>query len=376
MLRVLFLGENWYGSCARACAYALRRHGCEVMDVDVQTIFPQLRLRSSRVALRLIMKHLICEYNQRVLDTAAQFEPDLLLAFKGSHATVATLRELRRRNIALYNYYPDRMVFACGTLAEDSIPEYDCVFDTKRFWDGDIGERIRVRKSVFIPHGYDKDIHGLTRVDARDTRQYGCDVGVIATHLPMKEQILHNLLTLRPHLNLHIWGNQWSEYCRSKRVRECLRGAALTGVGYAKAIRCTRINLGILGVTPEAKDETTTRTYEIPACGGFMLHERSPEVLELYKEGEEVACFSSPQELAEKIDYYLAHPEERDAIAGAGHRRCVPAYSYDNRMAEILRWHEQYKQQTSKVAAVVTDWKRGASHRVDNNPDCMNVRDP
>jgi spore maturation protein CgeB len=85
-----------------------------------------------------------------------------------------------------------------------------------------------------------------------------------------------------------------------------------------------------------------------------MLHERSPELLELYKEGEEVACFSSPQELAEKIDYYLAHPEERDAIAGAGHRRCVPAYSYDNRMAEILRWHEETSRKPPEVAAGVT----------------------
>ena len=33
------------------------------------------------------------------------------------------------------------------------------------------------------------------------------------------------------------------------------------------------------------------------------------------------------------------HPEERDAIAEAGYRRCVPAYSYDGRMKAILEWH-------------------------------------
>ena len=73
-----------------------------------------------------------------------------------------------------------------------------------------------------------------------------------------------------------------------------------------------------------------------------MLHERSREVLELYQEGREVACFESVPELAEKIDYYLAHREEREAIAHAGHARCVPAYSYDNRVAEILRWHSSW----------------------------------
>jgi spore maturation protein CgeB len=88
-------------------------------------------------------------------------------------------------------------------------------------------------------------------------------------------------------------------------------------------------------------DETTTRTYEIPACGGFMLHERTPELRELYDEGKEVACFGSVEELAFKIEYYLARPEECEALARAGYVRCVPAYSYDSRVKEILRYHEK-----------------------------------
>ena len=35
-------------------------------------------------------------------------------------------------------------------------------------------------------------------------------------------------------------------------------------------------------------DRTTTRTFEIPASGGFMLHERNEEVLSLYREGSEI----------------------------------------------------------------------------------------
>jgi spore maturation protein CgeB len=70
-----------------------------------------------------------------------------------------------------------------------------------------------------------------------------------------------------------------------------------------------------------------------------MLHERNSEVLDLYHENEEIACFDSVEELAEKIDYYLAHPMERASVARAGHARCVPAYSYDDRMAKMVRWH-------------------------------------
>ena len=87
------------------------------------------------------------------------------------------------------------------------------------------------------------------------------------------------------------------------------------------------------------KDETTTRTYEIPACNGFMLHERTSELADLFEEGTEVACFGSARELAESIDEHLARPDACERMAIAAHARCVPAYSYDRRMSALLEWH-------------------------------------
>ena len=344
MLRILFLGENWYGSCARACCYALRRLGCDVTDIDVQTFFPQLQNKSSRVMLRILNWHLVREYNAAILRAAETFRPDLLLSFKAQYVQPHTLRALRGHGISLYNYYPDTSAFAHGPLLAQSLPEYDCVFYTKRFWDQDVRQRVSLRESAYVRHGYDAVIHRPIELGEHDKAQYQSDVVVIATHTKYKEKVLHGLLGLRPGMKLTVWGNQWRQRCTSPRVKQLIKGDPLVGDSYAKGICGAKINLALLSGKVQGSsrgDETTTRTYEIPACGGFMLHERSPELMELYKEGEEVACFSSPQELAEKIDYYLAHPEDRDVIAGAGHRRCVPAYSYDNRMAEILRWHEE-----------------------------------
>jgi len=357
MVRVIFVGENWFGSCARACCYALRRLGCDVWDFDLQTFFPQLRMKSSRAGLRLIAPRLIKEYNQQLVATAEHFQPDVLLAFKGTYVLADTLRELRRRGIALYNYYPDRMLLARGTPLEQAISEYDCVFDTKRHWDGDAAQKYRVRNRVFLAHGYDPEIHRPVELDERDRQQFACDVSLIATHMPVKEEVVSALVRLRPHLDLHIWGNQWDEYCRSAEVRKRVRGPALNGVCYAKAVLASRINLALMGVTPDARDETSTRTYEIPACGGFMMHPRTPEVQELFAEGREIVCFDSVEELAARIDYYLAHATERQAIAHAGYLRCVPAYSYDRRMAEILHWHEQRNNvflQARQIASAVS----------------------
>ena len=52
-----------------------------------------------------------------------------------------------------------------------------------------------------------------------------------------------------------------------------------------------------------------------------MLAERTSEHLHLYEEGQEMACFSSPDELVKQVNYYLEHDHEREAMAEAGYRR-------------------------------------------------------
>ena len=345
MLRILFIGQNWYGSNARSSAEALRRLGHDVLDIDEQLFIPQVNMFTSRVVRRLLWFRLVEEFNNYILSMADTFQPDVLLAFKGNYIYAKTLRAQSRRGIALYNYFPDTSAFAHGKWLPKSLPEYDCVFYTKPFWYDDVTKRIKLKRGFFLPHGYGPGLHRPVELDARDISDCGCDVSLIAFHTRHKEQVLNELISIRPNLDLRIWGSGWAERCKSTELRRCIKGFPLLGETYVRAIQASRINLAIMSgqvVGASSGDLTTSRTYTIPASGGFMLHERNSEVLDLYREDEEIVCFDSAEELANKIDYYLAHPAERESIARAGHARCVPAYSYDNRIAEILRWHYEH----------------------------------
>ena len=46
--------------------------------------------------------------------------------------------------------------------------------------------------------------------------------------------------------------------------------------------------------------------------------------------------FSGTDDLVEQVGYWLSHPEERAAIAEAGHRRALAEHTYDHRFAAIF----------------------------------------
>lgn len=344
-MRILFTGTNWYGNNARSCADSLRRLGHDVLDVDEQTFIPHATEFTSRFVRRLFWFRMVEEFNKEIVRTANNFAPDMFLAFKGAYIYAATLRFIGGKGIPLYNYFPDTFAFNHGKWLAESLPEYDCAFYTKPFWYADTVKRISLKAAVFLPHGYDPSLHHVVELDTRDISDYHCEVSFIAFHSRYKEVLLSKLVSLRPDIDLRIWGEGWTERCKVDNLRRCVQGFPLYGERYARAIQAARINLAIMNGPirgASSGDLTTSRTYTIPASGGFMLHERNPEVLDLYREGEEIACFASIEELAEKIAYYLAHPNERERIARGGYERCVPEYSYDNRMREILRWHQEH----------------------------------
>jgi spore maturation protein CgeB len=88
-------------------------------------------------------------------------------------------------------------------------------------------------------------------------------------------------------------------------------------------------------------DLVSSRTFHVPACGGFIIHERTAEVTTLFREDEEIACYSGTEELIGKIDEFLLDEPRRRLIAAQGHAMVEARHSWDARILQILEHHEQ-----------------------------------
>ena len=70
-----------------------------------------------------------------------------------------------------------------------------------------------------------------------------------------------------------------------------------------------------------------------------MLAERTEEHERLFKDGKEAAYFntSEPDDLLEKVRYYLDHEQERQQIARCGRERCLNSgYSHHDRIQWMM----------------------------------------
>jgi spore maturation protein CgeB len=83
-------------------------------------------------------------------------------------------------------------------------------------------------------------------------------------------------------------------------------------------------------------EQMKARNFEIPLAGGFQLTNYVPCLERYLKIGEEVAVYSSVEECAEQISYYLSEDNERSRIALNGHIRALSEHTYRHRMESIL----------------------------------------
>jgi len=80
------------------------------------------------------------------------------------------------------------------------------------------------------------------------------------------------------------------------------------------------------------------RVFEALAAGGFLLTDALPDdsgLPQLFKAGEHLETWRTPDELVEKIRYYLDHPLDAQRIREAGHREILARHHPDVKLRQF-----------------------------------------
>jgi hypothetical protein len=337
---ILFVGQTVPGSRTFQRIKAFQKMGHEV-DV-ISTNLPGSRYEDkpsllTRLRYRLRYPADKAEAGEKIIEHLKARKYDILWLERAVEIGPQILTEVKNTSpdTCITWYAEDDMInpYHRTRQVEGAMPLYDLWVTTKSF--NALPEevpRFGVKNILVVNNSYDADLHRPTDLGEQDLSDFGADISFVGTY---ERERANSLIYLAEHgLSVRIWGNGWGGLIgRSPEL--VIEDRPAYDEEYIKVICASKINLCFL--RKENRDLQTCRSIEIPACGGFMLHERNDEMTGIFEEDVEVAYFDNDQELFEQCKKWMLLDEERQAIAARGYN-CVNqgSFSHTQRLQEIL----------------------------------------
>ncbi len=268
------------------------------------------------------------------ISNALKIKPDVLFILKGFYYDIKTLKMIRQKlpHVKLVHFNPDNSFNTwhfgnSNAWIRKSIPYYDIHLTWGKFLISPL-RRAGAQKIIYFPFGFDPSLHHpVLELSLEEKKKYSSDISFVGSWDEEREYWLSHLLDY----NIKIWGNGWDRAADSIQAK--WQKSEITGKNFSTVCCASKINLNF--IRRQNLPAHNMRTFEIPASGGFMLSTRTEEQSQLFSEGSEIACFSTPQELREKLDFYLRYAEVRVAMAKCAYDRVSRGSSYNHRVVQM-----------------------------------------
>jgi len=330
-MKILFIGQLYIGSTCVDRMLVLKSLGHEIITFDKTPWLSKGSRLLLSLAHRLKLGPNVQGLNKSIKLFSDTIEKiDLIWIEKSVWVYPSTLRYLKNKfSACLLHYTPDpQILWHKSRHFYQSIPIYDYLITTKPF-ELDAYKKLGAKQCVFVLQG--AGTHFINFKEPIDITYRKDHEVVFVGHY--ETHYMHRLSSIE---NLKIWGPGWGKHKNHHSwIGDKFISDGVWGDDYLEVLAGAKIAIGLLSkVIPET---TTTRTFEIPAIGTFLLAERTQDHLNLYKEGQEAEFFNSDEEMNEKINYYLSHDFEREKIAEAGKKRFIESgYSTEAQIRKVM----------------------------------------
>ena len=343
-LRILVVLPMYGGSLpiGRYCASALSGLGHSVRVFEAPLLHPAFTgLRGLGLApaqTAQLENSFLQVVSQAVWAQVQAQEPHLVLALAQAPIGRSLLQRLRRAGVRTAMWFvEDHEVF---DYWKAYAPLYDvfAVIQKEPFLSMLSG--IGQGNALYLPLAAQPDFHKPLELTEQERREYGADIGFLGAGYPNRRLAFRQLVGR----DFKIWGSDWDgESLLAPHVQR--GGARISADESVKIYNATRVNLNLHSSLGTAElvskgDFVNPRTFELACMGAFQLVDRRALMPELFAQ-DELATFGTLEEFYAAIEYFLAHPDERQAFAARARERVLRDHTYEQRMAALLGFVEQ-----------------------------------
>ncbi|MEH2163382.1 MAG: glycosyltransferase [Nostoc sp.] len=352
MKKVLIVGENLeIGRTEEVYSRGFSSLGCEVQLFTWKEATSSLSPGSlwGRVAWRLAWQLLGNLANNKLLEKANQFQPDLTLVISPRLVHPDSILALQQYGL-VFVFYTDNPIDAHHTHTNSWVQGGFPLWDAAFIWSQELVKRLKdngVKKAIFHPFCSDVEYHLPQR---QINPVY--DVAFIGNWdaSRKREQYLKAIANYR----LGLWGsNYWNTHCQESSLKGLCQGMC-SYLEIPQFLGSAKMGLNIL--RPQNEEGHNIRTFEIPITKTLMLSERSQVLLNLFAEDKEAVYFSSPDELRQKVEYLTQNLTLIESIAEAGYKKAL-ANTIADRVTEIAHLYQELKLSQCSDSQILQNYK-------------------
>lgn len=255
-------------------------------------------------------------YDELILHAIEKNKIDIFFVIDGEQISIETLKKLQLKKIKLITWQIDDpfMLTEChGSENRKKFPLYDVIYTTNKASVESHYKKLGLYDKVsYLSFGYDPMFHKNLNLDKiYEVSFVGSDFST------RREKYINKLLH-----QVNIWG-----FLPSTRISH---------YEMIKVVNQSKINLNFSDQPVNGVKCFKNRVLEVLGCEQFLLTETFLELEEMFVPGKELDCFSSTEEMNDKISFYLKNDTLRGKIAKSGAKK-VRKYQYKKIISSIIK---------------------------------------
>ena len=275
-----------------------------------------------------LIRREVDSFNRDILRCYDSYSPEFVIVIRGDFVNRISLEKMNRSKKAIWLY--------------DSITRYPKSAENWNLYDlhyvfeqSDIAELEKQgKKAVFLPLGYDETLYFPIEQENREV-----DISFVGAMYGNRKELLEHIARRFDNLKIEFYGpyvfkRDIFSYLRflKSNYAKVFKNIRLSHEEANKLYAKSKININILH--EQSKAGWNARLNEILGAGGFQLI--SYNDLVAHKYSGMLDTFTTEEELFEKIEYYLSHPNVRNEMRLKGYHGVVKNDTYTQRFKQIM----------------------------------------